>query len=276
MADQIREELKRVATERATVTWDELAHRTRLDLTHLPDPTRRDLLVEVDTPRSAKTPLLCVLVLTPTGRHPFYLGAVLRALGAQPPGSEPELRRWTAQQRDRTHDTYCPIVTPGPSARSVPKAASSPAIAPQRHTGASWDVRPPADLHAASHALKKLRARLNDATSTHPRTADPAQHDLIEATERAAHHLDAYDTARRNAPDIRTWTVTATSLELTLQSLIASHTPPADHGNPGRRRLRTATYPTRTARHPGSPGRGPSTRQDPAHDDTLGPVFKGC
>lgn len=89
VADQIREELKRVATERATVTWDELAHRTRLDLTHLPDPTRRDLLVEVDTPRSAKTPLLCVLVLTPTGRHPFYLGAVLRALGAQPPDPSP-------------------------------------------------------------------------------------------------------------------------------------------------------------------------------------------
>ncbi|MGX5397148.1 hypothetical protein ACWLMY_35470 [Streptomyces anulatus] len=266
VADQIREELKKVATERSTVTWDELARRTRLDLTHLPDPTRRDLLVEVDTPRSAKTPLLCVLVLTPTGRHPLYLGAVLRALGAQPPGSEPELRRWTARQKDRTHDTYCPRATPAPPARP----ALSPATAPQRHTGAGWDVPPPADLHAASHALKRLRTRLNDAASTHPRTTGPARHDLTEATDRTKHHLAAYDTARRSTPDIRAWTATATSLELALQSLIAAHphsqqtteTQQVDASPPPA--ISPAPHPT-----PPHPGAEPSTGQDPAHDDAL-------
>ncbi|MER6230612.1 hypothetical protein ABT169_15875 [Streptomyces sp. NPDC001616] len=275
VADQIREELKKVATERTTITWDELALRTGLDLTHLPDPKRRDLLVEVDTPLSAESPLLCVLVLTPSGRHPFYLGTVLSALGAQPPGSEFELRGWTAHQRDRTHDIYCPRTAIAPPSRPALQVAIAP-TRPQPHPGAGWDVPPPADLRAASRTLKKLRLSLSDATSIHSWAADSARHELAGAMERATHHLDAYDTARRSAAELREWTAAAalliSGLKLAMASLPAAHATPRKTTEPPLENVSAPHHtpavtgreadPTATHADPAT-----STEPNPAHDE---------
>jgi hypothetical protein len=83
-ATLLRRALEDVAREGATTTWKQLAERVGLDLAHLPDPKRRDLLVEVDKPRDRNRSLLCVLVRAPSGRPLSYLATVLRLLKVPP------------------------------------------------------------------------------------------------------------------------------------------------------------------------------------------------
>ncbi|MGW1930162.1 hypothetical protein [Streptomyces sp. NPDC001919] len=220
VADQIRQELKKVARERTTVTWDELARRTGVDLSHMPDPKRRDLLAEVDEPLRAEVPLLCVLVRTPSGRHPFYLGAVLRKLGAQAPGSETALRRWREKEKQRNYDTYSPKLTTAQPPRPA-HPTSTPAV-PQPDPSAGWDVPPPGQLKAAAQLVKKLRLRLQDAATIRSETVEAPGANMAEACARAELHLEEYETARRWSPALRAWLNAGTAVTSDLEQAVTS------------------------------------------------------
>ncbi|MER5386176.1 hypothetical protein ABT040_39055 [Streptomyces sp. NPDC002688] len=220
VGDRVRRELEQVAAEHTTITWDGLARRTGVDLSHLPDPKRRDLLIEVDKPLRPDTPLLCVLVLAPSGRNLPYLTTILRMLGAQAPGSDAALRRWSQNEIERAHERYSPkpVFRP-PSARQP--AAASPATSKEA-SGAGWDVPPPGELRAASLMVKKLRLRLHDAADLLDRGMEDTAPDLTTAIEQAEKHLGDYETARRQSPTLRAWLKAGDPVVVALEHLISS------------------------------------------------------
>ncbi|MFD7757244.1 hypothetical protein [Streptomyces sp. NPDC059757] len=218
---RVRRELERVAAEQITITWDGLARRTGLDLSHLPDPKRRDLLIEVDKPLRPDTPLLCVLVLAPSGRNLPYLATILRMLGAPAPGSDAALRRWSQQEIEKAHQRYSPRPVLRPPSVRQPTAAT-PAT-PQEASAAGWDVPPPGELRAASLMVKKLRIRLQDAADMRRRRTEDTASDLTKAIEQAERHLGDYETARRQSPALRAWLRAGDPVVAALEHLI-SHT----------------------------------------------------
>ncbi|MFF4557894.1 hypothetical protein [Streptomyces sp. NPDC001422] len=219
VAARVRRELEKVAAERTTITWDGLARRTGVNLSHLPDPKRRDLLIEVDKPLRPDTPLLSVLVLAPSGRNLPYLTTILRMLGAQAPGSDAALRRWSQHEIERAHERYGPrpVLRP-PSVRQPTDA--TPAVS-QEASAAGWDVPPPGELRAASLMVKKLRLRLHDAADIPDRAAEDTAADLTAAIEQAEKHLGDHETARRRGPALRAWLREGDPVVAALEQLIS-------------------------------------------------------
>ncbi|WKD31347.1 hypothetical protein [Streptomyces xanthophaeus] len=178
VAVQVRQELERVAAQRATTTWHDLARRVGRYLSHLPDPAMRDLLVEVDKPGRPDAPFLCVLVRAPSGRDLPYLGAVLEKLGARAPGSGEGLRGWSGDMRERAYEKYCP--------RAVPQPSSS--------------YERPAALLA-----ERLRMRLRDAADVTRKLSESPDTDLAVVVQQAESHLEAYKSAGLSTADLRAW-----------------------------------------------------------------------
>ncbi|MFG3191040.1 hypothetical protein [Streptomyces omiyaensis] len=266
VADRIRRELKKVAAERTTVTWDDLARRTGLDLSHVPDPKRRDLLIEVDGPLTPERPLLCVLVFMPSGRHPFYLAEVLRRLGARVPGSEAALRRWSRQERQRNYDTYGPMparAQPSPD----PSVVTAPAPASRPEPDAGWDVPPPYELKSASLLVNRLRLRLKDTAAIRRRVAEDPGTGLEEAAERAAQHLQAWETARRRTRVLKEWLAAAAPIVSDLeQAIVRTATRDAATGP-----ARSTPTPTVLPADPQAVGSVPDSLAAPPGEVSAGP-----
>ncbi|MGW0550117.1 hypothetical protein [Streptomyces altiplanensis] len=220
MAAGLRRELEQVAAERTTITWDGLARRTSLYLSHLPEPKRRDLLVEVDKPLRQDTPLLCVLVVAPSGRNLAYLATVLRMLGAQAPGSDAALRRWSQNERKRAYERHSPRLTPATTEPSPPQPSAATPATSQETSTTGWDVPPAGELRSASLMVKKLRLRLQDAVDMRRRATETFTSDLIKAIEQAEKHLADYETARRQNPALRAWLRAGDPIVAGLEQLI--------------------------------------------------------
>ncbi|MBL3671141.1 hypothetical protein JL475_35475 [Streptomyces sp. M2CJ-2] len=195
-ATVLRQALERVAREGTTTTWHELARRTGLDLAHLPDPKRRDLLVAVDKPLSPDRPLLCVLIVASSGRPLPYLGTVLRLLGAAAPASETALRRWGEAAIRKAHEAYGhkPASVPTPSAASPTEAVADTKEA-TRHS----------DSVEASRQLVVIRARLREAGAVLLRSSGRRATRLAQAIAQGEAHAWQYRDARRESRTLRSW-----------------------------------------------------------------------
>ncbi|WP_424879016.1 hypothetical protein [Streptomyces sp. SLBN-8D4] len=170
-ATMLRQALERVARENTTTTWNELARRIRLDLAHLPDPKRRDLLVEVDKPLSSDRPLLCVLILAGSGRPPSLPGDSPEVARSLRPGVG---GRSAPVERDRDQE----------GARGVRADADTRADGIHdfqggaRHRGADALAHRPADGipeiggHSRETARSHSRAPASERSSCHPAVAD--------------------------------------------------------------------------------------------------------
>ncbi|GLV97952.1 hypothetical protein [Streptomyces lavendulae] len=230
VADQVRQELERVAAQRATTTWHDLARRVGRYLNQLPDPARRDLLVEVDKPGRPDAPLLCVLVHAPSGRDLPYLGAVLQKLGARAPGSGAGLRSWNGDMRERAYEKYCPRVVSqsssprqtvgeAPDARpdSEVSGVSGAASVSEPESEASSSYKRPAALLA-----ERLRMRLRDAADVSRKPAESPDADLELVVQQAESHLEAYKSACLSTGDLRAWLSTGDSIVVNFERLIDS------------------------------------------------------
>ncbi|MFI1565305.1 hypothetical protein ACH4ZX_20020 [Streptomyces sp. NPDC020490] len=194
-ATVLRQALERVAREGTTTTWHELARRVGLDLAHLPDPKRRDLLVEVDRPLSPERPLLCVLVLADSRRPLPYLGTVLRLLGAAAPASEAALRRWSDTAIKKAHEVY-----------GQRETSASTASTTSRQEPVTDEQTPPrTDLLTASRKLVSIRAKLREAAAVLPRASSPGATRLSQTIERGEAHAQQYYAARRQRHSLRAW-----------------------------------------------------------------------
>ncbi|MEU7042826.1 hypothetical protein AB0A77_17410 [Streptomyces varsoviensis] len=185
-ATKLRQALKQVAREGATTTWHELARRIQLDLAHLPEPRRRDLLVEVDRPLSPNRPLLCVLVLAGSERPLPYLETVLRSLGATAPASEAALRRWSETAIKKAHEAY----------RQTPAATASitEGPAPSR-----------THLQEAARELEVMRAKLREAAAVLTRASGRRAVRLAQAIGQGESHVQQYYAARCQRYALRAW-----------------------------------------------------------------------
>jgi hypothetical protein len=194
-ATMLRQALERVARESTTTTWNELARRIRLDLAHLPDPKRRDLLVEVDKPLSSDRPLLCVLILAGSGRPLPYLGTVLRLLGASAPASEAALHRWSETAIKKAHEVYGQTPTPAPTASTFSR--EEPVTEEQTPSRT--------DLLTASRKLVGIRAKLREATAALPRASGRRATRLSQIIEQGEAQAQRYYAARRQRQALRAW-----------------------------------------------------------------------
>ncbi|WMX46313.1 hypothetical protein RGF97_17715 [Streptomyces roseicoloratus] len=194
-ATVLRQALERVAREGTTTTWHELARRIGLDLAHLPDPKRRDLLVEVDKPLSADRPLLCVLILAGSGRPLPYLGTVLRLLGAAAPASDAALRRWSETAIKKAHEVYGEKPTPTATAFATPR--QEPVTEEQ--------VPSRADLLTASRKLVTIRAKLREAAAVLPRASGRRATRLSQTIDQGEAHARQHFDARRQRHTLRAW-----------------------------------------------------------------------
>ncbi|MFI1768844.1 hypothetical protein ACH41H_43375 [Streptomyces sp. NPDC020800] len=194
-ATVLRQALERVAREGTTTTWHELARRIGLDLAHLPDPKRRDLLVAVDKPLSPDRPLLCVLILAGSGRPLPYLGTVLRLLGAAAPASETALHRWSETAIKKVHEAY----------RQTP-AATLTASTTSEEKPVTQEQAPSRDeLLAASRKLVAIRAKLREAAAVLPRASGRRATRLSQTIEQGEAHAQQYYAARRQRQTLRFW-----------------------------------------------------------------------
>ncbi|MFG2997205.1 hypothetical protein [Streptomyces sp. NPDC048340] len=194
----LRRELERLAAERATATWTQLSRHLGLDLAHLPEQKRRDLLVEVDTPLEPGGPLLSVLVTAPTGRILPYLGTVLRMLGASAPASEVGLQRWSVAEIEKTHKAYS----------GVPAVKRSAPPAPRGNPAPATDPVAPSERLATERMLGELRRKVADATILLPKATARRGERLRKATGQARTHMAGHSAAlgqrRTVAPWLRT------------------------------------------------------------------------
>lgn len=209
-ATTLRQRLERVAAEGATTTWHDLARRTGLDLAHLPDPQRRDLLVEVDKPLSPDRPLLCVLVLAGSGRPLPYLSTVLRLLGATAPASDAALHQWSRTAIKKAHEAYGHTPTPTSTASTTPQdEPTAEANGPRR-----------ADLLAASRQLVDIRSKLREAAAILTRASDRRATRLRQAIEQGEEHDQKYESARRHNHTLRAWLTASNSILDELDRLV--------------------------------------------------------
>lgn len=200
VAATLRRELERVAAERTTTTWSKLSSRIDLDLAHLPDPKRRDLLVEVDRPLEPGRPLLSVLVLAPSGRCLPYLGTVLRLLGAPAPASDTALQRWSAVEIKRAQDAYGRPPAPAPAST---RALRTPPA--RQEKPATTDAADLPDLRAASQQIGELRQKLAEAAAIAPKASPRRAERLGKAVKQARAHLAGYEAARLHGRVLRPW-----------------------------------------------------------------------
>ncbi|MGY3843986.1 hypothetical protein ACWV2X_01810 [Streptomyces hydrogenans] len=194
-ATVLRQALERVAREGTTTTWHELARRIGLDLAHLPDPKRRDLLVEVDKPLSPDRPLLCVLIVAGTGRPLPYLGTVLRLLGAAAPASEAALRRWSETAIKKAHEVY--------GHRPTPTATASTTSRKEPVTEEQTPSR--ADLLTASRKLVSIRAKLREAAAVLPRASGRRATRLSQTIDQGEAHARQHFAARSQRQTLSAW-----------------------------------------------------------------------
>ncbi|MER7932109.1 MULTISPECIES: hypothetical protein [unclassified Streptomyces] len=194
-ATVLRRALERVAREGTTTTWHELARRIGLDLAHLPDPKRRDLLVEVDKPLSPDRPLLCVLIRASSGRPLPYLGTVLRLLGAAAPASETALHRWSETAIKKAHEAY--RQTPTPTLTASTTSGREPVTEEQTPSRA--------DLLAASRKLVVIRAKMREAAAVLRRASGRRATRLSQTIEQGEAHAKQYYAARGQRHTLRAW-----------------------------------------------------------------------
>ncbi|MBE8477459.1 hypothetical protein [Streptomyces justiciae] len=235
-ATALRRALERVAREGATTTWKELAHRIGLDFAHLPDPKRRDLLVEVDKPRDGNRPLLCVLVRAPSGRPLPYLSTVLRLLQVPAPASESALNRWSDDQIRAVHTAY--------GHRAAPASAST----------AVTEAPRPTEAQDAQQQLIFLTAQLVAGRATLPRATGRRAARLAATVKAGEQHQQLYETVRHRRHELRAWQREAARLLGDLDRLIG-HTVPTPARATG-----TTAVPTAAA-SPASSRRSRSTFQ---------------
>ena len=171
LAELLRQVLIGVARTGETISWEELSQRADFDLSHLPDPKRRSILVEVDRPLASGQAPLSVLVQGRSGRVLPYLRTVLRQLNAEIPMAEAAFQRWYEQAVRATHDHY----------RSAPTSATVP------HSRAD-EVEPP--------RVQELRRVLHEARGLQPRTQGRRAQRLATAIRQAEQQLHNFETAR--------------------------------------------------------------------------------
>ncbi|MFC8124878.1 hypothetical protein [Streptomyces sp. NPDC057302] len=186
-ATVLRRALEDVAREGATTTWKQLAERVGLDLAHLPDPKRRDLLVEVDKPPARSRSLLCVLVRAPSGRPLSYLATVLRLLQVGAPASESALNRWSEGQIRAAHTAYGHRAPPLPASAAVTEAPR------------------PAEARAAQQQLDLLKAQLAVGRGTLPRATGRRAARLATTVKNGEQHQRLYESVRQRRQELRAW-----------------------------------------------------------------------
>ncbi|MEW2219126.1 hypothetical protein AB0939_07385 [Streptomyces sp. NPDC006990] len=205
-AATLRKELEKVAVRGGTTTWRALSQLSGVDLAHLPDPKRRRLLLEVDSPFREDAPLLSVLVLTQAGRPLPYLATILRMLGAPAPASDTALQKWSREAIARTHTAY-----------------------------AGYDAPNAADLQAAAERHAQLVCRVKEAQEIIPRESGRRAARLNDAVRGAEELLERYRRSCRWRPDTRHWLAGSDSLLDTLDRLIGRPVSTALAPNPGQR-----------------------------------------
>ncbi|MEV7928470.1 hypothetical protein [Kitasatospora sp. NPDC088779] len=171
LAELLRQVLIRVARAGETTSWEDLSDRAHFDLSHLPDPKRRSLLVEVDRPLHPGRAPLCVLVQGRSGRVLPYLRTVLRQLNAEVPVAEAAFQRWCEKAVRATHDHY----------RSAPASTAAPRSRPD---------------HAEPPKVRELRQVLREAQDLRPRTQGRRAGRLATAIRQAEQQLHNFETAR--------------------------------------------------------------------------------
>lgn len=181
-AARIREALLETAAARTTTTWEKLSRKIRLDVSHLPNARRRDLLVEVDSPFAPKKPLLSVLLRDRSGSMLPYLPTVLRMLGAPAPASDSAIGRWCAREARRTYAAHSP--SPAPEARSTVSRASSDTVDP-----------PPAPSAASLARLRALQELADEAKKVLPRATGRRAARLEDALAKTEAAIRAFEDA---------------------------------------------------------------------------------
>ncbi|MDY0812655.1 hypothetical protein [Kitasatospora purpeofusca] len=171
LAELLRQVLIRVARAGESTSWEDLSHRAHFDLSHLPDPKRRSLLVEVDRPLHPDRAPLCVLVQGRSGRVLPYLRTVLRQLNADIPVTEAAFQHWCERAVRATHDHY----------RSAPTSGAAPHSRP--------DDSEPSEV-------RELRRVLREAQDLRPRTQGRRAERLATAIQQAEQQLHNFETAR--------------------------------------------------------------------------------
>ncbi|WP_369266396.1 hypothetical protein [Streptomyces harbinensis] len=210
-ATVLREALEDVAREGITTTWRQLARVAGLDLAHLPDPRRRKLLVEVDTSAHTDGPLLCVLILTESGRPLPYLGTVLRLLRQSVPVTDSAVRQWSTTAIKATHEAYQRNLTPARTTDA--KKDNSKEHLPTH-----------AELRKASRTLVNLRTRLREAAQVDVRADDRRAASLLQAMQLGEAHTQQYHAARRRTQTLRMWQATGDGILGELESLVGQPT----------------------------------------------------
>ncbi|QUW78587.1 hypothetical protein SMIR_05175 [Streptomyces mirabilis] len=243
-ATLLRRALEDVAREGATTTWKELAERVGLDLAHLPDPKRRDLLVEVDKPRDRNRSLLCVLVRAPSGRPLSYLATVLRLLQVPAPASESALYRWSEEQIRAAHTAYGHRTPPLPASAAIAEAPR------------------PAEVRAAQEQLIILKAQLAVGRATLPHATGRRAARLTTTVKDGEQHQRLYETVRQRRQELRAWRRESERLLDDLDRIIG-HPLPASAPS----KKSTPAVPPAAAKSPVSPGKDQRTFQAQATAD---------
>lgn len=178
-AARIRGALLETAAARTTTTWERLSRKIGLDLSHLPDTKRRDLLVEVGSPFTPEKPLLSILIRDRSGSRLPYLTTVLRMLGAQAPTPDSAIQRWCAQETKRTYAAHGPATTAAPETQRTGSRSPSDTATP-----------PPVPSAASLARLRALRELTDEAKKVLSRASGRRAARLEEALAKA-------ETARR-------------------------------------------------------------------------------
>ncbi|MEV7233844.1 hypothetical protein AB0N06_07590 [Streptomyces sp. NPDC051020] len=194
-ADALRKVLEEVAAKGATITWSELTERLGRWVHDLPNPTRRDLLVEVDKPRVPEEPLLSVLVVTHLGRPLSYLGQVLSRLGAAEPASEFALQQWAAAETKKTHEAYGHRRTP--ASAGPPPRVSQPAARVQAPSES--------DLRWAHQRCAQIGEKVKEAARTRVRAKGARVQRLSQAIQQGKAHLGRFEEVSSHGQALRAW-----------------------------------------------------------------------
>ncbi|MFD4762767.1 hypothetical protein ACFWOJ_29080 [Streptomyces sp. NPDC058439] len=161
----------------------------------LPDPARRELLVEVDKPRVPEDPLLSVLVVTHLGRPLSYLGQVLSRLGAAEPASEFALQQWAAAETKKTHEAYG-------HRRTRASAAPPPRV---NQPAARAQAPSENDLRWAHQRRARIGEKLEEAARTRVRAKGARVQRLSQAIQQGKAHLGRYEEVRSHGQALRAW-----------------------------------------------------------------------
>ncbi|MFF3533700.1 hypothetical protein ACFYXP_07090 [Streptomyces sp. NPDC002466] len=194
-ADALRRTLEEVAAKGATITWSELTVRLGGWVHDLPNPARRELLVEVDKPRVPENPLLSVLVVTYLGRPLSYLDQVLGRLGVAEPASKLALQQWAAAETKKTHEAYG-------HRRTRASAAPPPRV---KQPAARVQAPSESDLRRAHQRRAQIGEKLEEAARTRVRAKGARVQRLSEAIQQGKEHLGQYEEVRSHGKALRAW-----------------------------------------------------------------------